>query len=159
MRRQPTRREFLAASVATVPLAGCGGTPQQAGSGPDTGALDAAAARPVLDVSALDAPLIIDSIRLLEKDGDQFVHVRSKDGAEGVSLTNGRRYLGPILQDLVIPFFVGKDARKLESELLFELYRHRSNYKLQGLAPLVGAGVGRIRPARHDGPCVRKVDW
>ena len=127
MRSQPTRREFLAASAASAPLVGCGGTPQREESGPDAGALDAAAAQPVLDVSALDTPLIIDSIRLLEKDGDQFVHVRSRDGAEGVSLTNGRRYLGPILRDLVIPFFEGKDARKLESELLFELYRHRSN--------------------------------
>ena len=134
MRSQPTRREILAASVASAPFVGCSATSHQEESGPDTGALDAAAAQPVLDVSALDTPLIIDSIRLLEKDGEQFVHVRSKDGAEGVSLTNGRRYLGPILQDLVIPFFVGKDARKLESELLFKLYRHRSNYKLQGLA-------------------------
>jgi len=33
----------------------------------------------------------------------------------------------------VAPFFVGKDARKIES-LLPELYRWQSNYKLQGLA-------------------------
>ena len=129
-----TRREFIAASAASAPLAACGGAPGDEPTGLTTADLDAAAARPVLDVSELDAPLIIDSIRLLEKDGDQFVHVRSKDGAEGVSLTNGRRYLSTILQELVIPFFLGKDARKLESELLFELYRHRSNYKLQGLA-------------------------
>jgi L-alanine-DL-glutamate epimerase-like enolase superfamily enzyme len=77
---------------------------------------------------------VIDSIRLLEKDGERFVHVRSKDGAEGVSLTNEREYLTPILQELVIPFFLGKDARKIESELLFGLYRHQSNYKMQGLA-------------------------
>ena len=134
MQRQPTRREFIAASVASAPLAACGGRPQPESYGLDTRDLDLAAAEPVLNLSGLDTPLIIDSIRLLENDGEQFVHVRTKDGAEGVSLTNGRRYLGPILRDLVIPFFLGKDARKLESELLFELYRYRSNYKLQGLA-------------------------
>ena len=132
-RSRPTRREFIAASAASAPLAACG-APGDEPTGLTAAGLDAAAARPVLDVSELDTPLIIDSIRLLEKDRDQFVHVRSKDGAEGVSLTNGRRYLSSILQELVIPFFLGKDARKLESELLFELYRHRSNYKLQGLA-------------------------
>ena len=133
-RSRPTRREFVAASAAGVPLAACAGALPDDPSGPTTAGLDAAAARPVLDVSQLDAPLIIDSIRLLERDGEQFLHVRSKDGAEGVSLTNGRRYLRPLLQELVIPFFLGKDARTLESDLLFELYRHRSNYKLQGLA-------------------------
>ena len=134
LRSRLTRRKFIAASAASASLVGCGDAPGDEPTGLTTADLDAAAARPVLDVSELDTPLIIDSIRLLEKDGEQFVHVRSKDGAEGVSLTNGRRYLSSILQELVIPFFLGKDARKLESELLFELYRHRSNYKLQGLA-------------------------
>ena len=113
-------------------LAACAAKPQA--ERPETAALDAAAAVPVLDVSALDRPLLIDSIRLLEKEGEQFVHVRSKDGAEGLSVTNGRRHFAAILGELVAPFFQGKDARKLESELLFELYRYRSNYKLQGLA-------------------------
>jgi L-alanine-DL-glutamate epimerase-like enolase superfamily enzyme len=62
------------------------------------------------------------------------VRVRSKDGAEGVALTNGReQYLYPILNKLVIPYFIGKDARDLE-EHLWGVYRYRSNYKLQGLA-------------------------
>jgi L-alanine-DL-glutamate epimerase-like enolase superfamily enzyme len=33
----------------------------------------------------------------------------------------------------VAPYFIGKDARKLE-ELVWGVYRHSSNYKLQGLA-------------------------
>jgi L-alanine-DL-glutamate epimerase-like enolase superfamily enzyme len=97
--------------------------------------LDLAAARPVLKTAAFKSPILIDSIRLLKKDGDHFVHVRSKDGAEGVSLTNPPRelYLDKILKQLVIPFFIGKDARELEP-LLWELYRYKDNYKLQGLA-------------------------
>jgi L-alanine-DL-glutamate epimerase-like enolase superfamily enzyme len=60
--------------------------------------------------------------------------VRSKDGAEGVSVDNGRAgLLYPIINRLVIPFFIGKDARKLE-DLLFGVYRENDNYKLQGLA-------------------------
>lgn len=134
--RRPTRREILAASLGGG-LAACGPAPgpdSQAAASPTIEELDAAAARPVLDLSGLDSALVIDSIRLLEKDGERFIHVRSKDGAEGISLTNRRPYLASILNELVIPFFEGKDARRLESELLFELYRHRSNYKLQGLA-------------------------
>ncbi len=134
MTRKATRREALATAFGGASLAACAGAPVPAEEGPSAAELDAAAAQPVLDLSGLDSPLVIDSIRLLEKDGSQFVHVRSKDGAEGLSLTNGRHYLAPILKDLVIPFFLGKDARKLEAELLFELYRYRSNYKLQGLA-------------------------
>ena len=42
-------------------------------------------------------------------------------------------YLDKILKQLVIPFFIGKDARDLEN-LLWELYRTRDNYKLYGLA-------------------------
>jgi hypothetical protein len=50
---------------------------------------------------------------------EYIVHVRSKDGAEGVSLTNPPRaeYLQPILNQLVIPFFIGKDARDLDNLL------------------------------------------
>jgi len=101
---------------------------------PSVAALDRAAATPVLDVEALKEPVIIDSIDLLHKGGEYFVHVRSKDGAEGISLTNGRAgYLHPILNQLVVPYFLGKDARQIESHL-FGVYRFRSNYKLQGLA-------------------------
>jgi L-alanine-DL-glutamate epimerase-like enolase superfamily enzyme len=136
-----TRRNFLASAAAagTLAGAGCASNPEAASPTADTAApsvedLDQAAAQPVLNLTGLNDPIVIDSIRLLEKDGERFVHVRSKDGAEGLSLTNGREYLAPILNELIIPFFLGKDARKLESDLLFELYRDRSNYKLQGLA-------------------------
>ena len=96
--------------------------------------LEQAAAAPVLKPDVADSPLIIESIELLRDGNGSFVRVRSKDGAEGVSLTNGReQYVYPILNKLVIPYFIGKDARDLE-EHLWEVYRFRSNYKLQGLA-------------------------
>ncbi len=97
--------------------------------------LDRVAAAPVLNLDRLTSPVMIDSIRLLKKKNQFLVHVRSKDGAEGVSFTNPPRaeYLSAILKQLVIPFFIGKDARDLEN-LLWELYRWQDNYKLYGLA-------------------------
>jgi L-alanine-DL-glutamate epimerase-like enolase superfamily enzyme len=97
--------------------------------------LDEAAAKPVLRLDAFTAPVIIDSFRFLKKGDEFFVHVRSKDGAEGVSVVNPPRgeYLDNIAKQLVLPFFIGKDARDLEN-LLWELYRWNDNYKLQGLA-------------------------
>jgi len=93
------------------------------------------AAAPVLKQDGLTSPVVIDSIRPLKRKNEFLVHVRSKDGAEGVSFTNPPRapYLSPILKQLIIPFFIGKDARDLEN-LLWELYRWQDNYKLYGLA-------------------------
>jgi len=96
--------------------------------------LDEAAAQPVLDRSGLKEPVTIESVDLLLKGGQYYVRVRSEDGAEGISLDNNRaKYLAPIFLQRVAPFFIGKDARDLE-DLLWELYRWGSNYKLQGLA-------------------------
>jgi len=96
--------------------------------------LEKAAEAPVLKLDGVDSTLVIESIKLLRKDREYILRVRSKDGAEGVAITNSRPdYLTPILNKLVIPYFIGKDARDLESHL-FEVYRYQSNYKLQGLA-------------------------
>ena len=96
--------------------------------------LEEVADRSVLRLAGLDTPLVIESLQLLRKGREYFVHVRSSDGAEGISVTNSRAAnLYPILNRRVIPYFFGKDARDLETHL-FGLYRYQSNYKLQGLA-------------------------
>ena len=127
------RRKFLqvAAGGGAVALA-----PHVNASG-DTAnfdALEKEAGRPVLDVADIREPVIIETVELLRKGREYFVRVRSKDGAEGISVDNGRaEILTPIMKRLVMPYFVGKDARKLE-EHLFGVYREGDNYKLQGLA-------------------------
>jgi L-alanine-DL-glutamate epimerase-like enolase superfamily enzyme len=131
------KRRSLIAGAAGL-MAGCAGKRVPAGSepsGPSLEELDRARLSPVLKRDFFPAPVVIDSIRLLKKDADYLVHVRSKDGAEGISLTNPPRaeYLDKILKQLVIPFFIGKDARDLDN-LLWELYRWQDNYKLYGLA-------------------------
>ena len=130
-----TRRSFLklAAGASALPLV----SPRAASGQPNEitdEALEKAAAKPVLELKGLGHPVIIESIELLRKGREYFVRVRSKDGAEGIAVDNGRAGdLHPILNRLVIPYFIGKDARDLE-EHLFGVYRHQSNYKLQGLA-------------------------
>jgi L-alanine-DL-glutamate epimerase-like enolase superfamily enzyme len=100
----------------------------------DENALDEAAERPVLDLKGLKDPVIIESIELLSKGDQHFLRVRSTDGAEGISVDNGRAgVLHPILNQLIVPYFIGKDARDLE-EHLFGVYREGDNYKYQGLA-------------------------
>ncbi len=135
-----SRRRFLgsavgAGAVGVLSQSGSPAAESPSASRPDGPALDRAAAQPVLRLEGLNSPVIIDSLRLLKKGGEYFVHVRSKEGAEGVSVVNPPRgdYLDKILKQLVLPFFLGKDARDLES-LLWELYRWKDNYKLQGLA-------------------------
>ena len=95
--------------------------------------LNEAAARLVLNPQEISSPVVIESMELLRSGRDVFLRVRSRDGAEGISVTNGRAYLSPILKQLIIPYFIGKDARQLE-EHLFGVYRHGSNYKLKSLA-------------------------
>lgn len=128
-----TRRRFLTtvASASAFPILA-----QQSGPGPSTldSRLAEAAAKPVLERKGFKGPVIIESIQMLKKGRDHFVRVRSRDGAEGISVDNGRAdVLHPILNQLVIPYFIGKDALDLE-EHLFGVYRHRDNYKFQGLA-------------------------
>jgi len=136
-----SRRQFIAGALsAGAGAAALSSDAEQRGSQSqaspvDVGDLDRAAAAPVLKIADFKAPVIIDSMRLLRKGDEYFVHVRSKDGAEGVSVVNPPRgeYLDRIAKQLVLPFFIGKDARDLEN-LLWELYRWKDNYKLQGLA-------------------------
>ena len=138
---QFNRRRFLAGALgagAVGPLATSAGNTQRKGTSEgklSLTELDRAAAIPILKTESFRTPVIIESIKLLKRGDDYLVHVRSKDGAEGVALTNPPReqYLDKVLKQLVVPFFVGKDARHLEP-LLWDLYRSRDNYKLAGLA-------------------------
>jgi len=132
------RRRFLEVATGAAVAGALGGcravnSPAKASS-VTVKRLDEAVSRPVLNLEGLDRPLVIESVRLLRQGREYFIHVRSRDGAEGIAVTNSRAAnLHPILNRRVIPYFIGKDARDLE-EHLFGVYRYQSNYKLQGLA-------------------------
>src|SRR5579872_1887542 len=129
---QVNRRRFLAGAAAGAASASLGAATQKAKrvKAPTLAELDRAAALPVLKRDGLTSPVIIDSIRLLKKDKDYFVHIRSKDGAEGIALVNESRgdYVAPLLRQNITPFLKGKDARDWD-DLLWELYRYKDNYK------------------------------
>ena len=130
------RRTFLKRSVGAGLAAACAGRmPAAERTGPDKAALDRIMAEPVLRRDLLKAPVKIGSLELL-RDGESFlIRVRSSDGAESITVPNNSRLLDvyPLYLKRVAPFFLGKDARDLES-LLWEVYRDQSNYKFQGLA-------------------------
>jgi L-alanine-DL-glutamate epimerase-like enolase superfamily enzyme len=76
-------------------------------------------------------PVKIASIELLQAGKSFFLRTRSTDGVEGVVLTKDMEDFIPILQRRVIPRFLGKDARDVES-LVDDVYI--ANYKLSGQA-------------------------
>ena len=131
------RRNFLkSASIATagtVTFNSCK-TPNSKQS-VDYSILDEIIAKPVLKPDLFPDPIIIESLELLRYENNFLCRVRSKNGAEGISVGNNDQLksLYPIFINRLQPFFPGKDARDWET-LLEEVYVYQSNYKLQNLA-------------------------
>ena len=98
-------------------------------------ALDEVLSKSVLKKELFPNPVIIDSLELLRFEDNFLCRVRSKSGAEGISVSNNMQMVSlyPIFTRRLQPFFPGKDARNLE-QLLEEVYVYQSNYKLQNLA-------------------------
>ena len=113
--------------------------------GPSDDDLRKAAGASLLKVHALTSPILIQSLELLRSGNEFLVRARSKDGLESVVVANSSRMRDtfPIFLRRVAPFFIGKDARKIES-LLDDLYRTGSNYKWQGLAFWVCVAAAEI---------------
>lgn len=133
MKFSPTRRRFLHRSaLAAGAVAGAIGTGTRAARA-QAGRTDALA-NPVLRRDLWRSPVPIASIELLKGPDDFLVRVRSRDGAEGLAAGHPDvlETTWPILTRRVAPFFVGKDARDLES-LVDGVYLASSNYKWQGL--------------------------
>jgi L-alanine-DL-glutamate epimerase-like enolase superfamily enzyme len=96
--------------------------------------LDAVLEKPVLKRELFAAPVIIDTLELLRFRNNFLCRVRSKDGAEGLSVGHsGLNALYPIFADALQPFFIGKDARDLDL-LLDKVYIYKLNFRLSGMA-------------------------
>jgi L-alanine-DL-glutamate epimerase-like enolase superfamily enzyme len=141
-----TRRDILKSSAASAAAAFLP-TPKPAAAhhNPSTAELrenyaklDAAFARPVFPRQLFPNPVLIDTIELLHFGKSYLCRVRSRDGAVGISISNSQQMavLYPIFVRRIAPFFLGKDARDLES-LLQEVTVYENNYKAQGLAIFV----------------------
>ncbi|MCA1758759.1 MAG: mandelate racemase/muconate lactonizing enzyme family protein [Bacteroidales bacterium] len=133
-----SRRSFFKkAALATAGSAFLGGT-VRAGNDSDFeryATLDEVLSKPVLKKELFPEPVIIDTLELLRFEDNFLCRVRSKNGAEGISVGNNMQMVSlyPIFTRRLQPFFPGKDARNLE-QLLEEVYVYQSNYKLQNLA-------------------------
>ncbi|NRB49889.1 MAG: mandelate racemase/muconate lactonizing enzyme family protein [Saprospiraceae bacterium] len=138
-RRTFIKNSFLGAAGTLLSAYSCQDQQhKEALAGPpsiDYSTLDAALAKPVLDTTGLNDPVLIESLQLLRYKNNFLCRVRSRDGAIGLSVANNAqmRSLYPIFLDRLQNFFIGQDARQLEA-LIEEVYVYRSNYKLQNLA-------------------------
>ncbi len=101
----------------------------------DYSKLDDILSKPVLKTELFSEPVIIEDVKLLEFEGNYICTVTSKDGAQGISVSNNMHMssLYPVFMNRIQPFFIGKDAVQLE-KLIEEVYVFQSNYKLQSLA-------------------------
>ena len=142
------RRRFLSTAVAgglaSLPLSARSSRAADArGKGadpvpPDIGArysrLDEVRRRPVLKKELFPGPVIIESVELLRYGNSFICRVRSKDGAEGISVGHSSlRTLYPIFLNNLQPFFIGKDARELDL-ILEKVYIYEFNFRLNGIA-------------------------
>src|SRR6185295_15595681 len=91
--------------------------------------------RPLFNLhKASSTPVIVENIDLVRWREIYFLRATSKDGAEGlVMISEGRHFLTAMLKERILPFFVGRDDRDLET-LVDEIYAYKSNYKYAGAA-------------------------
>lgn len=131
---QPNRRNFLKATAATVATTSFFSS-SSAQLQPEDKSLDTVLSQPVLNRTLFPDPIIIDRLELLRYEDNFLCRVTSKDGAEGISVSNNMQMVSlyPIFVLRLQPFFLGKDARDWE-QLLEDVYVYQSNYKLQNLA-------------------------
>jgi len=118
--------------AAMSPLSSCGSSDKPQLNVPDYSSLDKAIQVPVLKRDIFPAPIIIDSIELLRDRSNFICRVRSKEGAEGISI--GHPFISkagyPMFMDLLYPIFIGKDARDLDSLIIDAAEK---NVKRQGI--------------------------
>lgn len=132
------RRSFLKSSLitggaaATLPLISCSSGNSQSGAQSNYALLDEVLKKPVLKRELFPDAVIIESLELLRDRSNCIYRVRSKDGAEGVSI--GHPFIAksswPMVQHNLRNYFVGKDARDLD-QLIFNA--HERNIKRQGI--------------------------
>lgn len=133
-----SRRSFLAATAAATALGATAGLSSSAAAdskSPTKADLDKILYQPVLNTSFLDRPVIVESVELLKSGNNYLVRTRSTDGVEAITVPNPAKMIQtyPIFVKNIAPVFLKRDARDLQA-LLWDVYRHGDNYKLQGMA-------------------------
>ncbi len=115
---------------------------------PNYARLDEVLAQPVLKRELFTEPVVIDSVELLRSGRSFLCRVRSRDGAEGISVAHDTmNILYPIFVHRLQPVFVGQDARRLD-ELLEKALVYALNFRLGGLG--IGIPLATIEFAVLD---------
>lgn len=136
------RRRFVEASVlggmaAALPRSVLSAEAPRPGSksqNPRYARLDEILRQPVLKRDLFPSPVIIESLELLRNRDSFLCRVRSRDGAEGLSVGHSElRTLHPIFLHKLQPFFIGKDARDLDL-LLEKVYIYGFNFRYNGIS-------------------------
>jgi L-alanine-DL-glutamate epimerase-like enolase superfamily enzyme len=131
-----SRRSFLRTAAACAATAPALSALRAADPAPVTkAALDRILDALVLRLDFFKRPVTVASVELLQNGKNFLIRTRSTDGVEAVTVPNPARMADfyRVFLKRIVPVFLKKDARKLEA-LLWDVYRHNSNYKLQGLA-------------------------
>ena len=138
------RRQFISTALAgglaaaTLPSSACGSEGKIFQPLTDLKSryarLDEILKKPVLKKELFKTPVIIESIELLRFGKSYLCRVRSKDGAEGISVAHsGMSTLFPVFLSTVQPYFIGQDARDLDL-ILERIYIFNFNFRLNGIA-------------------------
>ncbi|HWH69690.1 MAG TPA: hypothetical protein VNT26_09915, partial [Candidatus Sulfotelmatobacter sp.] len=139
---QANRRQFLKAnllgSLATaLPIATFAADAPRSDSrrqNPRYAKLDEILKQPVLKRELFPAPVIIETLELLRYKDSFLCRVRSRDGAEGLSVGHsGLNALYPLFLHNLQRFFIGKDARDLDL-LLEKVFIYGFNFRYNGIS-------------------------
>ena len=136
-RRRFVKAQLLGGLAAALPLSGFSAEQGRSGSRNQNGRyarLDEILRQPVLKRELFASPVIIETLELLRYKDSFLCRVRSRDGAEGISVAHsGMRQLYPIFLRNLQPFFLGKDARELDL-ILEKVYIYGFNYRYNGIS-------------------------
>ena len=145
------RRKFVSTGIvggvgaASLPLNSYG---HDEADNPNYAKLDAVLGEPVFKMELFADPVIIESVELLKYGRSFLCRVRSKDGAEGISVShNTMSILYPIFLNRIQPLFVNQDARRLD-RLVEKALVYALNFRLGGLG--IGIPLATIEFAILD---------
>jgi L-alanine-DL-glutamate epimerase-like enolase superfamily enzyme len=150
-----TRRQFVkqfGSLSAALPLTGAVGAEARQsiskGLNPRYAKLDEILKQLVLKRELFSSPVIIDTLELLRYKDNFLCRVRSRDGAEGISVGHsGLNALYPIFHHNLHPFFIGKDARDVDL-LLEKVFIYNFNFRYNGIS--IGTPLATIEFAILD---------
>src|SRR6266850_2480398 len=145
------RRRFVKALgglAAALPVHAQGPLSGSNAQNPRYAKLDAILRQPVLKRELFATPVVIETLELLRFKDSFLCRVRSRDGAEGISVGHsGLKALYPMFTYNLQPFFIGKEARDLD-QLLEKVFIYGFNFRYNGIS--IGTPLATIEFAILD---------